>query len=219
MPVGARPVDRARRQRRGVQTRLLGAAHHHREDDAIADAGELAVADDARAVCQRYSRNSIASAAAATPGMASQQERDKDESRNHEMSCAVPHCTLRVVRIDPPSSPARCGKVVDDACKTCGEPAHANFFFAGRFGNRRPRRCGRRLRVALRLIASERVRKITAVPPPRRTSHSDRSSFRRNHRRARVPHRGHARQQPLAGPAAARAGRPDRHDAVLRTHA
>ena len=52
LPIGSRPVDGARGQRGCVQPRLAASAHHHRKDDAIVDAGELSVADDAGPVGQ-----------------------------------------------------------------------------------------------------------------------------------------------------------------------
>ena len=51
--IGAAPVDAARRQRRHLQTRLLDAATRQRKDHAVIDAGEFAVADEARAVGEK----------------------------------------------------------------------------------------------------------------------------------------------------------------------
>ena len=79
--------------------------------------------------------------------------------------------------------------------------------------------CGRALRHPLRLIAAGTSVEFNALLTNSRIQHSDRASFRRDHRRARVPHRGNTRQQPVARPAVPRPGRPDGDDAVLRTDA
>jgi len=78
--------------------------------------------------------------------------------------------------------------------------------------------CGRRLRDPFRLIACVRSVRSTAVPTSDHSKHCDRSSLRRNHRRALVSDRGDARQQPLARAVTAHAGHAHRHDAVLRHH-
>ena len=77
--------------------------------------------------------------------------------------------------------------------------------------------CGRRLRDRLRLIAHDDGVKS----PPLLTARSspltsDCSPFRRNYRRASVPDRSDARQQPVACPASSEPGHADRHDALLR---
>src|SRR5687768_1668306 len=79
------------------------------------------------------------------------------------------------------------------------------------------RRCGRTLRHHLRLIAAGTGVEFNALHTNPRIQYIDHASFRRNHRWARVPHRGDARQQPVARPAVPRAGRADGDDAVLRT--
>src|SRR5437870_2058322 len=75
--------------------------------------------------------------------------------------------------------------------------------------------CGRALRVWLRLIASRRSVESLPLLTPFGHCRRDRSSLRRNHWRARVPDRGDARQQPVAGPIAPRPGDADGHDALL----
>ena len=77
--------------------------------------------------------------------------------------------------------------------------------------------CGRRLRDRLRLIAHD----DSVKSPPLLTARSspltsDCSPFRRNYRRASVPDRSDARQQPVACPASSEPGHADRHDALLR---
>ena len=94
MPIGARPVDGARRQRRGVQSWLRAAPHHHGEHDALVDAREFAVTDDAGSIREKQlEQYRIRGSPEAARGGEAQKDA-QNESRDHSHSCAVPHCTL-----------------------------------------------------------------------------------------------------------------------------